>query len=254
MRLATLGGRLFYDIAGEPLIGGSPSTNPTELPGTCYSKFGEGRLTGARTGNVHQPGNRTYQVDRRRNDQILEMRFGHPNVPAAPQITDPYTLGKHTFYARASGIGSLKVALSLPLSGFLHSLVVLTMAQRQFATSRFGAGAVCTHTTVTTAGLRKRYVDNRLPMAVACRFPFPADLPLGTAYLLLFPINGKAGRIEGCFFSCLPASIAWDWSKQPNRERAALKQACPIDVTRIEQVFSRQELVDLEGSMNIGQR
>jgi hypothetical protein len=224
------------------------------VPALSRSKRGKGRPASARAWHFHQPGNRTYQVDSRRNDQMLETRFGHPNVPAPPQITDPYTLGKHTFYARASGIGSLKVALFLPVSGFLYSLVVLTMAQRQFAASRFGAGALRTDGTITTTGLRKRYVDDGLPMPIACRFPFPAEMPLGTAYLLLFPITGKAGRIESSFFSCLPASISWDWSKQRNRERAALEEACPIDVTRIEQVFSRQELVVLERSMNSSQR
>jgi hypothetical protein len=229
----------FQDIAGEPFMRRSACARPAKLPALSRSKRGKGRPASACTWHLHQPGNRTYQVDCRRNDQILEMRFGHPNVSAPPQITNSYTLRKHTFYARASGIGSLKVARSLPLSGLLHSLVVLTMAQRQFATSRFGAGAVGTDRTVTTAGLRKRDVDDGLPMTVTCRFPFPTELPLGTAYLLLVPINDKAVRIESSLFSCLPASISWDWSKQCDRERAALEQACPIDVTRIKQVFSR---------------
>ena len=121
-------GHRIKDIAGEPFMRRSACARPAKLPALSRSKRGKGRLARARTWHLHQPGHRTYQVDCRRNDQILEMRFGHPNVPAPPQITHPYTLRKHTFYARASGIGSLKVVRSLPLSGFLHSLVVLTMA------------------------------------------------------------------------------------------------------------------------------
>jgi len=57
---------------------------------------------------------------------------------------------------------------------------------------------------------------------------------LGAARLLLCPIDGTAGSIEGSFSACLPASIPWDGPKQLDRERTTLKQAYPIDVARIE--------------------
>jgi hypothetical protein len=170
----------------------SSCARPAKSQALSRSKRGKGRLARARSWHLHQPGNCTNQVDSRGNDQMLKMRFRHSDVAASAQITEAYRLGKHTFYARAPGIASLKLAGLLPLSGFLQRLVVLAMAQCQFATCCFGMSALTTHRTATTTRLSKRYMDNRLAMPIACRFPFAAGMSLRTAHLLLFPIDRKA--------------------------------------------------------------
>src|SRR5439155_6692190 len=101
--------------------------------GRLQHQGGKGGRTRPSARRASQPGHQANDVERRGNQDMLQMGLGLANVAGAPQIKDAHRLGEGAFAAGAGRVAGLKRVRLLAGAGGLERLMLRLGPQRQAA-------------------------------------------------------------------------------------------------------------------------
>ena len=156
--------------------------------------------------NLHHPRHSTCQVHRCRSDDVCKVRLGQTNVTRAAQSERARTLRDRALSARSRLVVLLELRRLLTLASGLQRLVLGLGLESQHSSARLGAGTTTSRFAARTVFGAETDLNDR--QALFCSVvPTVTHFALGTAYLLCFPIDGKAGDVKGRFIFGLPTGF-----------------------------------------------
>ena len=180
----------------------SQSSKPRDLRGTQR--------------RLDEPGDDAPDIDRRRRNDVLQMRFRESKIAGLAQITDAHSLRDGPFDACANGIGFFECFGTLPFTCGLQCQIAFPRTKGQ--PTRAPVGTLLSAWTTLTRRSSKLGVDDLLSTAILGERPGIAVLSGRTCDPLVLPIDVEVREIEGiCGFGAALCSP---------RLRGQTKQRC----------------------------
>ena len=170
----------------------------------CDGQSGKARCPCAGTRLLIQPCDDAHNIERHRDHNMLEARFGQPGVAGSSQIAPAHTLRKTAFDASTCGILLLEFGCLLPHARRLERLVLLSWANGQAARAALGFGTLgSTLTSAAVFGV-ERNPNAGVALRITARRPLARELALRTARLLCVPVKRQVRYREALIGLRLP--------------------------------------------------
>src|SRR5262249_42880315 len=188
---------------------------------------------------------------------VLQMGLRHPPIPGPAQAKGAHPLRERPFDPGALRILRLALRTGRPGPGVGHGLRLSARRQPQPAATVFGTGARGADRARRTRLCGKLHNDRATALAPAVLPPRRRQVPLGTAHLVLVPVDHKLLGAVRALDLGLPALARTGGTAQEDvLLLAAGDQECCADISRIDEVLVwRHVLLDerlLDGLRALG--
>ena len=140
-------------------------------------------------GDIAKPGDNAINIDGGGGGNVLQVGFGQTSIAAEAQTKGAYALGERTFNACAPIVKEPALFGVEALACGLERHVLCSRSKANAPTQGFGAEL--TSGTAMTILPSKARINYSAARAVRPRIPVGRHFALGTANLLLFPVNFK---------------------------------------------------------------